>query len=195
MTKRSDRPTVRSTIRWIVALSCAGFMAAAPAAGRLPPLPQLADEAYRLDTGDTLDIRMDTVEGMTGTYVVNDQGVISTPILGTVDVRALTIAEVEALLEARLSEGFVLDPEVTVQIATARPFFILGEVARPGEYPYRQNMTVLTAVAVGGGFTFRGNEKAVVVTRVVDGKPKQFRAKPIDRILPGDTVYVRERVF
>ncbi len=196
MTMKFERYHARTAVLWVAALLCAACVTAGSANGRLPPLPQSpGDATYRLDTGDTIEIRMDTVEGMTGTYIVNDQGVISTPILGTVDVRSLSIAEVETLLEQRLSEGFVLDPEVNVQVAAARPFFILGEVARPGEYAYRQNMTVLTAVAVGGGFTFRGNEKAVVVTRIVEGEPKQFRGRPTDRILPGDTIYVRERIF
>ena len=103
--------------------------------------------------------------------------------------------ELQKRLMTQLNVKAVKSPDVTIQIEEYRPFFILGEVKNPGSYPYVPDMTVLTAVAIAGGFTFRASEDEVSVTRRRNGTASEARASRASRILPGDVVYVFERHF
>ena len=105
------------------------------------------------------------------------------------------VVAVAAEIPARLRRGFIREPSVAVEIESYRPFFILGEVAAPGQYPYVPNMTVESAVAIAGGFSPRANQESVDITRDINGKVMTGRVVTSDPLLPGDTVYVRERLF
>jgi polysaccharide export outer membrane protein len=107
----------------------------------------------------------------------------------------LTLPELQHKLIEQLNTNVIKSPDVTIQIAAYRPFFILGEVKNPGSYPYVPDMTVLTAVAIAGGFTFRASEEEVSVTRNYAGAPREARAPRDARLMPGDVVYVSERHF
>ncbi|MEO3432673.1 polysaccharide biosynthesis/export family protein [Inquilinus sp. CAU 1745] len=191
-------PSLRSGARAGLAL----LMVAAAAAGCASPgasLPEMtagAADAYRLDTGDEVRLTVFQQEEISGTYRVNDSGDISLPLVGGVDAEGLTSDELEGAVEASLSEGLLRDPNVSVEITSFRPFYILGEVEDPGQYPYAPGMTVLTAAAVAGGFTYRAETDYVSVTRPDEtGEPEEYRADRAQPIRAGDVIYVFERFF
>lgn len=150
---------------------------------------------YRVDGGDKLRVLVYGQEGLTNTYTVGANGSITMPLIGAVTVRGKTPAGVAQVVAARLRDGFIRDPSVAVEIDTYRPFFILGEVAAPGQYPYVPNMTVESAVAIAGGFTPRARHDLVQLTR--SNSAGSVRADvPIDTPLsPGDSIVVGERWF
>jgi polysaccharide export outer membrane protein len=151
--------------------------------------------AYTLDSGDRLRVVVFGQDGLTNSYAVDTAGNITMPLIGPVRARGHTTTEVSASLVARLRQGFLREPHVAVEVEAYRPFFILGEVAFPGQYPYVANMTVETAVAIAGGFSPRAYRQGVEVSRPVDGVAVR-QAVPISTLIrPGDTVVVAERWF
>ncbi|MBN8968047.1 MAG: polysaccharide export protein [Rhizobiales bacterium] len=151
---------------------------------------------YRLGAGDKLRIVIYGQEGLTNTYAVDAGGAITLPLIGAVKARGMTPAELAAVITARLKQGYLREPYVAVEIESYRPFFILGEVTAPGQYPYVPNMTVESAVAIAGGFTPRAQRGEVTLTRSDrDGRAARVSA-PLGTLLqPGDTVQVGERWF
>jgi polysaccharide export outer membrane protein len=159
---------------------------------RLPPLASNASAPYLLGPGDVLQITVFGDTDLTGPYRVSDNGTVAMPLAGQLRAQGLSLAEFQTTLAERLNARAVKSPDVTVQVNEYRPFFILGEVKNPGSYPYVPNMTVLTAVAIAGGFTFRASENEMSVTRAPQ---REARASRDSRVLPGDVVYVFERHF
>jgi polysaccharide export outer membrane protein len=159
--------------------------------GRLPPLAS-TEVSYLLGPGDALQITVFGDTDLTGPYRVSDSGTVAMPLAGQLQAQGLSVADFQKSLVERLNARAIKSPDVTVQVNEYRPFFILGEVKNPGSYPYVPNMTVLTAVAIAGGFTFHASENEVSVTR---GKQGEARAQRDSRLLPGDVVYVFERHF
>ena len=150
---------------------------------------------YTLDAGDRLRIVVFGQEGLTNSYAVDAGGNITMPLIGTVKARGLTSAELSGAITGRLRQGYIREPHVAVEIEAHRPFFILGEVTMPGQYPFVANMTVETAVAIAGGFTPRAQRKSVVLSRTVQGQPFRGTVPPTLPIQPGDTIVVGERWF
>ena len=126
--------------------------------------PVRYDASYHLDAGDKLRVVVYGQEGLTNTYAIDAGGSITMPLIGSVPARGRTPAGLAAEIAARLRNGFIRDPSVAVEIEAYRPFFILGEVAAPGQYPYVPNMTVESAVAIAGGFSPRARRDRVTVT-------------------------------
>ncbi len=126
----------------------------------------------------------------------NDSGNIALPLVGAVHASGLTSGELEAAVGNALQRGkFVHHPSVAVEVIAYRPIYVLGEVNKPGQYPYQPGMTVVTAVAVAGGFTYRAIEDYASVVRTVDGKAVEGRARRQAFVAPGDVVTVFERRF
>lgn len=155
----------------------------------------LADPAYRLDAGDRLRVVVYGQEGLTNSYSVDAAGSITMPLIGTVPARGRTPAELAAAITSRLQGGFIREPYVAVEIEAYRPFFILGEVAAPGQYPYVPNMTAESAVAIAGGFTPRAKRSAVQISRANAMGQTRIVASPNAPLQPGDTVVIGERWF
>jgi polysaccharide export outer membrane protein len=153
------------------------------------------DGPYTLDSGDKLRIVVFGQDAISNTYQVDANGQVSMPLIGMVTARGLTTAQLSGAIAAKLRVSFIRDPSVAVEIETYRPFFILGEVTYPGQYPYVANMTVETAVAIAGGFTPRASKTRVAVTRKVQGIPQRFSLPLNYPLRPGDTVTVSERWF
>jgi polysaccharide export outer membrane protein len=151
--------------------------------------------AYALDSGDRLRVVVFGQDGLTNSYAVDTAGNITLPLIGPVHARGRTTTEVSASLVARLRQGFLREPHVAVEVEAYRPFFILGEVTFPGQYPYVANMTVETAVAIAGGFSPRAFRQSVDVSRPADGVVVRQRMPVTAMIRPGDTVVVAERWF
>ena len=153
------------------------------------------DQQYRLDAGDKLRVVVYGQEGLTNTYAIDTGGSITMPLIGAVPARGLTPAGLASHIGGRLRNGYIREPSVAVEIEAYRPFFILGEVAAPGQYPYVPNMSVESAVAIAGGFSPRANRDAVTLTHT-DPRGSIRAVAPLDTPLgPGDTVLVGERWF
>ena len=164
------------------------YAAAARAGGRY-------DAAYHLDAGDRLRVVVYGQEGLTNTYAIDAGGSITMPLIGAVPARGRTPARLAADITAKLRNGFIREPSVAVEIEAYRPFFILGEVAAPGQYPYVPNMTVESAVAIAGGFSPRARRDRVTLTHTDASGSSRFVVPLGTAISPGDTVLVGERWF
>jgi polysaccharide export outer membrane protein len=148
---------------------------------------------YRLDAGDRIRVIVFGQTDLSNTYVVDQAGNIAMPLIGTVNARGRSTAQIEADVSARLKKGYLRNPDVSVEIDRYRPFFAMGEVGVAGQYPYVPGMTVQQAIAVAGGFTPRADTYAVQVTRSVNGELGTALLRMSDAVLPGDTIFVRER--
>jgi protein involved in polysaccharide export with SLBB domain len=157
--------------------------------------PAVSAPPYTLDSGDKLRVVVFGQEGLSNSYLVDAGGHISMPLIGSVPARAHTTQQLAYAITQRLKQGYIRDPHVSVEIEAYRPFFILGEVTTPGQYPYVANMTVEKAVAIAGGFSPRAYKYKVELTHTVAGE--QIRSDvPLDYLVrPGDTVMVKERWF
>jgi polysaccharide export outer membrane protein len=166
-----------------------------PVAYAAAAMPVAYGNAYRLDAGDRLRVVVYGQEGLTNTYAIDAGGSITMPLIGAVPARGRTPAGLAAEITAKLRNGYIRDPSVAVEIESYRPFFILGEVAAPGQYPYVPNMSVESAVAIAGGFSPRARRDSVTLTHS-DGSGSMRIVVPLGTSLsPGDTVLVGERWF
>jgi polysaccharide biosynthesis/export protein len=161
----------------------------------LPPPPPAGPIPYLLDTGDKLRVFVYGQPSLSRLYIVDQVGNIAVPLIGNVRARGRTTTQLARAITARLGRDFVRDPQVTVDVALNRPFFILGEVRLPGQYPYVSGMTVETAAAIAGGYTERASERCFRITRRMNGLVDQIEAPSDYTLQPGDTVYVYERFF
>jgi len=157
--------------------------------------PAVTNEPYMLDAGDRLRVIVYGQEGIPNSYVVDAGGNITLPLIGSVPARGATTQQLAQMIGDRLKHGYVREPHVSVEVEQARPFFILGEVTTPGQYPYVANMSAETAIAIAGGFGPRASKSKVQLTRNLPGQ--QMRAEvPLNYPLrPGDTIVVKERWF
>ena len=166
-----------------------------PAADTAAPMPVRYDAGYRLDAGDKLRVVVYGQEGLTNTYTIDAAGSITMPLIGQVPARGRSPAALASQISAKLRNGYIREPSVAVEIESYRPFFILGEVQAPGQYPYVPNMTVESAIAIAGGFSPRAKRDLVTVTHT-DGNGAARYVVPLGTSLgPGDTVLVGERWF
>jgi polysaccharide export outer membrane protein len=161
----------------------------------VPVAVAFEDGPYTLDSGDKLRIVVFGQDAISNNYTVDAQGQVSLPLVGAVEARGLTTTQLSSAIAGRLKSGFVRDPSVAVEIETYRPFFVLGEVTFPGQYPYVPNMTVENAIAIAGGFTPRASKDKVTITRKLQGVPGRTVLPLRSPIRPGDTVEVSERWF
>jgi polysaccharide biosynthesis/export protein len=164
-------------------------IAAPEITGTIPAPP------YTLDSGDKLRIVVFGQEGLTNSYAVDAAGSVTMPLIGAVRARGLTPAGLSAAIAAKLRNGYIREPHVAAEVEAYRPFFILGEVTAPGQYPYVANMTVETAVAIAGGYSPRAYKATVDLTRVIDGQPYRGPAPNTFPVRPGDTITIKERWF
>jgi polysaccharide export outer membrane protein len=153
------------------------------------------DAPYLLASGDRLRVIVFGQDNLSNSFSVDGAGNVSLPLIGLVRANGLTTAQLERAVEARLRDGFLREPRVSIEVEAFRPFFVLGEVTTAGQYPFISGMTVQNAIAVAGGYTPRGSQSDVDITRVVDGRPFTFAAPPTFPVRPGDTIAVRERFF
>jgi polysaccharide biosynthesis/export protein len=166
-----------------------------PAAMSVAPDEGVSPGRYTLDTGDKLRIFVYGQPNLSRIYTVDQEGMFSMPLIGSVKARGTTTSRLEGTIRARLGAQFVKDPQVTIDISQNRPFFILGEVRAAGQYPYISGLTVQSAVAVAGGYSERANERRVQITRKTDEYIEKMDVPGDYVIQPGDTIYVYERWF
>jgi polysaccharide biosynthesis/export protein len=159
------------------------------------PTPAGSDAAYRLDAGDRLRVVVYGQEGLTNTYAIDAGGSITMPLIGAVSARGRSPAGLASEITGKLRRGYIRDPSVAVEIESYRPFFILGEVAAPGQYPYLPNMNVESAVAIAGGFSSRAQRDRVTLTHADNSGTSRVTVPLGTALGPGDTVLVGERWF
>lgn len=149
---------------------------------------------YKLGAGDQIRITVFNEPDLTGPFTVGSQGNIAYPLVGTIRAGGLTVSEFTASLQTALST-YVRNPSVAVEVTNYRPFFILGEVTRPGTYPYSASLTVPNAVATAGGFTYRANQSRVFIRHANESVERSYPLTVATPVLPGDTVRIGERLF
>lgn len=150
---------------------------------------------YRLGAADKIRVNVFGEEALTGEFLVGGSGKVSLPLIGEVQAAGLTIAELQEEIANALRQGYINEPRVSAEVLNYRPFYILGEVNKPGEYPYTNNLTVLNAVATAEGFTYRADTRRVYIKRA-DGVGEQpFPLTTATQVAPGDTIRIGERFF
>ena len=200
----SHRPTrrrVRRGLSVLVPVLCAGLIAAcagprsstmAPAAA---PTAMTAAQAYKLDAGDKLRVIVFGEMDLGGEYEVDGSGYVRLPLIGQLRAGGLAVNEFENSMKAELEKGYLKNARVSVEVINYRPFYILGQVNKPGEYPYVNGMSVLNAVALAGGYTYRANESNVYIRSRDSEEERLTPANQMTRVQPGDIITVRERFF
>lgn len=153
------------------------------------------DESYLLGASDKVRITVFSEPQLSGEYAVSGDGELSLPLVGTVPVAGKTTGEASRAIETLLGNGYLRNPHVSVEISVYRPFFILGEVKSPGQYPYANGLTVTNAIATAQGFTPRARKKYVLIRRFGEQTEQEFVLTPDLRVRPGDTIRLAERYF
>jgi protein involved in polysaccharide export with SLBB domain len=176
-------------------MAWSGFAYAQDRAPEVAAVSSGAGFEYHLGAGDKLRIIVFGEESLTGEFFVSGGGKIAFPLIGDVEAVGLTIPELQAAIGAKLSDGYLKQPRVSAEVLNYRPFYILGEVMKPGEYPYTNGLTVLNAVATASGFTYRADTHKVFIKRAATSGEQQFPLTPATPVLPGDTIRIGERFF
>lgn len=186
---------IRRPLHALGLAACLVLAACSPTAG-LSDLPPSASSQYALGPGDELRISVYGLDGFANTYVISDAGTVSLPFIGDVPAGNKTADQIRQSISSELTaRQIVNDPVVNVQVNQYRPFFIIGEVKKPGEYPFRPGTSVLSAIAMAGGYTFRANTSRFSITRLRGGQSMTAAATEKAFVEPGDTVRVYESWF
>jgi polysaccharide export outer membrane protein len=168
----------------------------APASGRGGNGTSAVTGDYRLGPNDRARITVFGQPTLTGEFTLDGKGTIAYPLVGDVNANGLTPSELQQAIAGKLDKEYLQNPSVSVEVLTRRPFYILGEVQKPGNYPYVTDMTALNAVAIAGGYTYRARRTQFYIKRLDnDGKMVRVAAKPETVLRPGDTLEVNERYF
>jgi polysaccharide export outer membrane protein len=156
---------------------------------------QSADDSYHLGSGDRIHIGVFGQSDLNGDYVVDGGGSVQLPLIGSVRAAGLTVAEFQKQLISKYSDGYLVNPNVEVDVVNYRPFYIIGEIKAPGQYPYVNGMSILNAVALAGGFTDRADKSEVYIRRNGSAKEIEFPGDETTKVNPGDIVRISERFF
>ena len=185
-------PAFLAALMLVLLSACAGGGGDAPRARMVDTA-----EIYKLGAGDKLRITVFGEETLTGEYGVTGTGDVSFPLIGNIKAAGRTVEDLQAELTTKLGKGYLEDPRVSAEIINYRPFYILGEVSRPGQYDFAVGLTIEQAVAAAGGFTYRANSKRVYLKRATDTREMlvDLRETPSFPVRPGDTIRVGERFF
>jgi polysaccharide export outer membrane protein len=156
---------------------------------------QVIGQEYLLDVGDKVRVTVYREEGLSGEFQVNPAGSISLPLIGAVAVSGHTTDAVEQRISEQLADGYVNDPRVNVELITLRPYYILGEVNKPGRYEYSSGLTAMNAIATAEGFTTRSEKRVVYIREAGSEGEQRYQLTSDLRVWPGDTLRVGERLF
>lgn len=161
----------------------------------LLPMIAIASDSYRLGAGDRLKITIFDEPDLSGEFELDGAGGVALPLIGQMQALELSPRELEKRIEAKLLDGYLLRPRVSIEVLSYRPFYIMGEVNQPGSYPYRAGLNVLNAAALAGGFTYRADEDDIEISRETTAGGGRFEAAPMTEVMPGDVIRVKERLF
>lgn len=157
--------------------------------------PDITEDEIELNVGDSVTVTTFGQPDLSGDFKVQNNGHINMPLIGHIRAAGHTKNELENSIRATLASGYLVDPKVSVQIASFRQFYIVGEVDTPGAYDYVPSLNVLKAVAIAGGFTRRAEKEEFAILRRVQGKERRLEASETSEVLPGDTIRIDERFF
>lgn len=174
-----------------------GSLSLAPTSGgRGGPGIGTRDPDYRLGANDRVRIIVFGQPTLTGEYTLDGNGVLAFPLIGNVNAQGQTTGQLQQAIASRLDPDFLRNPSVSAEVITRRPFYVIGEVQKPGNYPYVTDMTALQAVAMAGGYTYRARQNNLYLKRLdANGRMIRVAATPETKIRPGDTVEIKERYF
>ncbi|MCI5047545.1 MAG: polysaccharide export protein [Aquisalinus sp.] len=178
--------------------ACGSMPQSGPAIGApQPDLQVVTDDVreYTLGPGDKLRLIVFGEEDLSGEFLVDGSGIVSLPLVGEISAQGKTVREFQRSVESSLRDGYLNDPRVSAEVLNFRPFYILGEVNSPGTYPYSDSLTVLNAVAVAEGFTYRANQRVVFIRRDGATTEQQYPLTSTTPVRPGDTIRIAERIF
>lgn len=183
-----------------VVVPASGGAAYAQQSGQSSAIATDADAAsiigrYQLGSGDQIRVTVYGEEDLSGEFEIDGSGTIGMPLIGAVIIGGQNLSTAQQQIAGQLADGFLINPRVSIEVLNYRPFYILGEVKSPGSYPYVSGMTVLNAIALASGFTYRASENKIEVTRRIDGEEQKVRIKLTAAVLPGDILRVPERLF
>ena len=150
---------------------------------------------YKLGPGDEIRVTVFGHEDLSGKFEIDGTGRLSLPLILEVMADGLTFRELEQVITGKLKPDFLKNPKVSVDVLTYRPFYIFGEVKRPGSYAYVNGMTIVNAIAIAGGYTYRAKENDVLIIRADDVSREKQSADHNEKVLPGDVIEVPERFF
>jgi polysaccharide biosynthesis/export protein len=194
-----QRITLNVAFSWMLAMIVLAVTAISPhfaaSAQQQRPTQASAADNYILGPNDRVRVKVYGEPDITGEYEVDSTGQISVPLAGHVRAEGLTTRQLEGAISSALAKGIVRDPRVNVEVALYRPYYILGEVKKGGEYPYRLGLTVLDAVASAGGFTYRANENKVYLRRAGTSAEQVYPLDAPVPVFPGDNIRIPERYF
>jgi polysaccharide export outer membrane protein len=195
-----DGRRMRSTFKIFVGLIAAAALAgcaSGPVAGSPDAVRQARDAAqnYRLAAGDKVHVAVFNEDNLSGDFVVAPDGKVALPLAGGIQAAGLTLPQFQQAVTARLKDGVVQDPNVTITANELRPYYILGEVNKPGKYGYTPDLTVMNAVATAEGFTYRADMSTVYVRHAADPSEKEEPLTATAAVLPGDTIRITQRYF
>lgn len=156
-----------------------------------PPL----DQSYNLGTGDRLRVTTFGEANLSGEFAINELGHVSLPLIGEIQAGGLTLDQFRSEVTAALSSGYLKNPRVSVEVVNYRPFYVLGEVVKPAQYPFSTGLTVLNAIATAGGFTYRANTKRVFIRGQSEPREHAVPLNGTTPVHPGDTLRIAERLF
>ena len=176
-----------------------GSLSLAPtgsSAGRGGPGIGGKDPDYRLGANDRVRIIVFGQPTLTGEYTLDGNGQLAFPLIGNVNAQGQTTGQLQQAIASRLDPDFLRNPSVSAEVITRRPFYVIGEVQKPGNYPYVTDMTALQAIAMAGGYTYRARQNNLYLKRLdANGRMVRVAATPETKVKPGDTVEVKERYF
>jgi protein involved in polysaccharide export with SLBB domain len=159
-------------------------------------LAQASGVDYRLGANDRVRIIVFGQPTLTGEYTLDGNGVLAFPLIGSVNAQGQTTGQLQQAIASRLDPDFLRNPSVSAEVITRRPFYVIGEVQKPGNYPYVTDMTALQAIAMAGGYTYRARQNNLYLKRLdTNGRMVRVAATPETKVRPGDTVEVKERYF
>lgn len=177
----------------VIAPSQVSAQTAAPGAGAPLSPPQEPD--YQLGSGDKVRVTVYGEPDLSGEFFVNGAGRVSIPLVGEVAAAGLSVRQFQDSVQKALSDGYLKEPRVSAEVLTFRPFYILGEVVKPGTYPYTTGLTVFNAVATAGGFTYRADKNKVYIKHLGESEERKLSLDPTVTVAPGDTIRIGERFF
>jgi protein involved in polysaccharide export with SLBB domain len=181
--------------------SCLGAVAQETNPGPAPANPAVTAGAgnehgtYTLGAGDKLRVIVFNEENLSGEFVIDGTGYVRLPLIGQIQAAGLTVFDFEKEVTAKLNAGYLVDAKISVEVINYRPFYIIGEVNKPGEYPFVSDMNILNAVALAGGYTFRADDTYVFVRAKNATKEERVSADQNTKVNPGDIIRVAERFF
>ena len=182
-------------MRFYLIIGLVFCMTAAATASHSAEREKSVRDVYTLGSGDRVKVVVYGEGDLSGTFEISGTGSIAYPLIGEVEAGGKTVRELEKLIAMKFRDGYLRKPRVGIEVINYRPFYILGEVKRPGSYAYVEGMKIVNAVAMSGGFTYRAKKSRLFVRRAGAPKDSEVPASPDDVLYPGDVVRVPERFF